>query len=534
MMLGKCCCVAAVPELLYRIMKLNRVIFVLTLFVLLMSGTASAQLSRLIDTLEYRNEITGTLTTKNYSPIWMANNKFGLSEVEGNSAVWRRQLSRSILNDENRNWRVGYGLDWSSVYGKNHRTVLQQGYLDVQYKKVGLSIGLKERTSEMLDRDLSSGGLVTGMNARPIPQVRFELPDFWAIPGTNEWLALKAHIAYGMYTDNGWQSDFTKGTNNLYSKNSLYHTKAGYLRVGNKYEFPITFTAGLEMNTQFAGTAYNVKKRADDQTGFKSGTVKMPHNFKAFWNAFVPGGSDATDAGYNNAEGNTVGAWHFSIDIHGIDWAGDEMWKARAYAEHMFEDHSQLFVQYGWKDWLLGAEFQYTEKALVNGVVYEFLTLKDQSGPIYHDATTAIPDQVSAIDNYYNHGVYGAWQHAGYGLGNALVLSPVYNPDGSITFKHNRIQAHHFGLKGHPIDELAYRLMFSYEKSWGTYFLPLTDPKEGWTMLVEATYMPKWLRNFSFTLAYGHNGGKLFKTSDGFQLGAVWQRKFHKKNQAKE
>lgn len=501
---------------------------------LLVSCVASGQLDRLVDTLELRNEFTGALTNGDFAPHWMVNNRYGLSADKGNSLVWRIGLKRNIDNDEERNWRVGYGAEFGSVFAKDSRWVLQQLYLDLQYKKVRLSIGQKERPSEMLNADLSSGGLVTGMNARPIPQVRLELPDFWSIPGTNEWLALKAHIGYGAYTDNAWQRDFTRGTKNMYSENSLYHTKAGYLRVGNKYEFPITLTAGLEMNTQFAGTAYRVKKRADDDTGFESGTVKMPHNLKAFWNAFLPGGSDATDAGYSNAEGNTVGAWHFSLDVHGIDWAGDEMWKARAYAEHMFEDHSQLFVQYGWKDWLLGVEFQYVENALVNEFVYEYLTLKDQSGPIYHDATKPIPDQVSALDNYYNHGIYGAWQHAGYGMGTGLLLSPLYNQDAQITFKHNRIQAHHMGLKGHPLDELAYRLMFSYEKSWGTYFQPLVDPQEGWTMFVEAQYKPRWFKNATFGLGYGHNGGKLFKNSNGFQMSFIWNRKFYKKSKAEE
>ena len=495
---------------------------------------AEAQLSRLADTLVCRSELTGSLVKGDFAPHWLANNRYGLSATEGNSAVWRLGVMRSIDNDAERKWRVGYGLELGSVFGHDNRVVAQQAYADVQYKYVRLSVGQKERPSDMINTDLTSGGLVTGMNARPIPQVRIEVPDFWSIPGTNEWLALKGHIGYGCYADNNWQRTFASGTKNIYSENSLYHTKAGYLRVGNMYDFPVTLTAGLEMNTQFAGTAYNVLKRADDDTGFKSGTVHMPANIKAFWNALIPGGEDATDAGYSNSQGNTVGAWHLSLDVHGIDWAGDEMWTARAYAQHMFEDHSQLFVQYGWKDWLLGVEFKYVEKAIVNGFTYEFITLKDQSGPIYHDATSTIPDQVSAIDNYYNHGVYGAWQHAGFGLGNGLLLSPIYNADHSISFKHNRIQAHHVGIKGQPLDELAYRALFSYEKSWGTYFKPLVDPQEGWTMFVEAQYKPQWARNLTFGLGYGHNGGKLFKTSNGAQVTVIWQRKFYKKSTAAE
>lgn len=501
----------------------------LTIICALATIVANAQLSRLTDTLLVASEASATVGTGDNTPYWLTNNRYGLSTPNKNSFLWRASISRDIHNDADRLWQTGYGLELATVLCKDSRAVVQQAFLDVQYKHVRLSVGQKERPSEMLNPLLSSGGLATGINARPIPQLRVEVPDFWVIPGTNDWLALKGHIAYGAYTDNDWQRDFTSNTKNIYSKNSLYHSKAGYLRVGNKYEFPLTLTAGLEMNTQFAGTAYNVKKRADDHTGFTSGTVHMPADIKAFWNALTISGSDATDAGYDNSSGNTVGAWHFSLDIHGIDWAGDEFWKVRFYAEHLFEDHSQLFVQYGWKDWLLGTEINLPQNRFVSDIVYEYLTLKQQSGPIYHDKTQIIPDQISALDNYYNHGVYGAWQHAGISLGNGLLISPIYNGDGLIGFKHNRIQAHHIGIKGQPMDELAYRLLFSYEKSWGTYFKPLTDPQHSWTVLIEGKYSPQWLRNCTLGLAYGHNSGRLMGNADGVQMSIRWNRAFFKK-----
>ena len=489
-----------------------------------------AQPGRLVDTLLFHNEMTGQLGSGDFAPYWMTNNRYGLSTEKKEAFIWRRSLKRDIRNDEDRNWKIGYGLEFSNVFEKKDtRWILQELYGDVQYKSVMLSVGQKERPSEMLNPELSSGGLVSGINARPIPQVRFELPDFWSIPGTNDWIALKGHLSYGMYTDNKWQKDFNAGEKYVYSKNSLYHSKAGYLRLGNAIKFPITITGGLEMNTQFAGTAYNVRGRADDPSGFQGGTVKMPANFKAFWNALVQGGSDATDGAYSNREGNTVGAWHLSVDIHGLDWDADEIWKARFYAEHMFEDQSQMFWQYGWKDFLLGTEINLPKNPIVSDIVYEYLYTKDQSGPIYHDHTAQIPDQVSALDNYYNHSIYGAWQHAGYGMGNGLLISPLYNNDGQLRFKHNRIIAHHAGIKGHPTEELSYRILFSYEKSWGTYNRPLINPQEGWTMFVETTYNPQWLRNCGFALAYGHNGGKLLGNSDGFQFSFIWDRKFHKK-----
>lgn len=61
---------------------------------------------------------------------------------------------------------------------------------------------------------------------------------------------------------------------------------------------------------------------------------------------------------------------------------------------------------------------------MVTTLVYEFLRTTDQSGAIYHDHTEAIPDQISARDNYYNHGLYTGWQHWGQAIGNPLFTSP--------------------------------------------------------------------------------------------------------------
>jgi hypothetical protein len=151
---------------------------------------------------------------------------------------------------------MGWALEVAPLLEKqNSRFVVQQAYFDVQYKKVRLSVGAKERPSELRNQALSGGALASGISARPIPQVRLELPDFWTIPGTRGWLALKARLGYGFYTDGQWQQGFVN-ENGIFSKHSLYHTKAGFLRVGNEEKFPVSVTGGLEMNTQFGGKHY--------------------------------------------------------------------------------------------------------------------------------------------------------------------------------------------------------------------------------------------------------------------------------------
>ena len=109
---------------------------------------------------------------------------------------------------------------------------------------------------ELKNSELSSGSQTLGINARPIPQVRIALPDYWTIPYTKNWLAVKGHIAYGMTTDDGWQKDFTK-QEMRYNEHTLYHSKAGYLKVGPG---KLTAELGLEMACQFGGKIYDEKK----------------------------------------------------------------------------------------------------------------------------------------------------------------------------------------------------------------------------------------------------------------------------------
>ncbi len=151
-------------------------------------------------------------------------------------------------------------------------------------------------------------------------------------------------------------------------------------------------------------------------------------------------------------------------------------------------------------------------------VVYEYLYTKDQSSPVYWDHTDKIPEQISGRDDYYNHYIYSGWQHWGMGIGNPLIISPIYNADGTIMFKNNRVISHHLGFMGNPINELEYRVLLSYTRSWGTYSYPLDDVMKNVNGLLEVTYSPKQLPGASGTLSFGMDGGGLLGRSNGVML----------------
>lgn len=485
----------------------------LAIFLLSQGLSLNAQFSRLGHDIQYQATLQGTAGSGDVAPFWFSNNRYGLGTTEPNSGLVRASIKRDVSADSLRHWRIGYGLDLVGAVNHDSHFVLQQIYGDFQFRAIRLSVGQKERPMEMKNPLLSSGGMTNSINARPIPQIRLELPDFWVIPRTKNWLALKAHIAYGMLTDNGWQRNFTAGTDHLRTANSFYHSKAGFVRIGNTEKFPLSLTAGLEMSAQFGGEAWNLRDRADDPNfATFDPHQKLPHGLKAFWHALIPGGNDVSDGNYANSEGNQLGSWHMRLDFQGKGWS------VGAYAEHFFEDHSQMFLQYPWKDMLYGVEEHLPKNPVLSGFVYEYLRTTDQSGPIYHDKTPNMPEGIYGVDKYYNHQIYGAWQHAGFSQGHALLLSPIYNTNGKIEFRNNRIRAHHIGLNGEPTPEIGYRILYSHEKSWGTYDIPRTDPAKGDFLLLEATYRPHQVEGLSIGAAYGQNFGKLLGKSGGAML----------------
>ena len=482
-----------------------------------------SQSDRLGEDIQYGFSLRGTSGGGDNAPFWFTNNRYGLGPVDNHTVLVRAYIKRDAEADSLRFWRIGYGADMAAGYGNQSEFCIQQMFLDVQWKMLRLSMGQKERASELKNEELSTGGMTLGINARPLPQVRLELPDFWVVPGTKGWFAIKAHIAYGIYTDNRWQRNWNAGTTHLYTQNSLYHSKALLMKIGNEKKFPLTLKWGLEMACQFGGKGYNLLGYDNKPLGE---VVSLSNNILK---AFVPSGGDVNDAEFSNASGNHLGSWHFRLD-----WTGKN-WSVGGYMDHFFEDHSQLGMQYGfWKDMLLGIEVNLPENRYLSSLVYEHIGTMNQSGPLYHDATPENPQQISANDAYYNNHVYGSWQHGGFVMGNPLIMSPMYNgylgKEGMLNNYFNRVNAHHVGIKGNPTPSLSWRALYTYEKNLGSYDRPVMDPLEGHFLLLEATYKPKKLRGLGFALAYGHNHGNLLGKANSAMLTVSfdgWIRKFN-------
>lgn len=453
----------------------------------------------------YAIEMGATSGWGTYAPLWLTANRQGLSSINTESGYLRAGISHS--KPLNKNFSFGAGLDLATGYNFSSSFIIQQAYADLSYRWLNLSIGSKERLPEFKNPKLSSGGMVESSNARPIPQIRLEVPDYVTIPGTHNWLHLKGHVAYGRFTDDKWQEDFTS-TGNKYAKDVLYHSKSLYAKIGNKERFPITFEGGMQMSAQFGGDQYIA--------GQKDPVIDMPTRFIDFMRVLVPmAGDDTTPEGEQvNIYGNHVGSWNFAVTAY-LD-----QWKLKAYYEHYFDDHSQMFFQYGrWKDGQIGLEVTFPKNRFINTFVYEGLGTKDQTGPMLYDAFWGeFEEQISAKDNYYNHYLYQGWQHWGMGIGNPLLPGPVYNKNGQITFVSNRVLAHHIGLSGSPSEALNYRILLSYSRHWGTYDTPFNEIKKQFNSLVEVTYTPQCWKGWSFTLSAAMDRGNMLGNNSGGML----------------
>lgn len=467
--------------------------------------------------LQYGVSAQGSFS-KGDTPLWLAANRYGLSSIDGSNGFLRLKLTRDARRDAGHRWRIGYGADVAVTENYTSRAVVHQLYADLEWRLARLTVGAKEQPMELKNQELSSGSQTFGINSRPVPQVRVGLPEYWNITGRGNWAAIKGYIAYGMQTDGRFQRDYVTASDARYVRKALYHAKAGYLRLGREDKFPLTFEGGLEMACQFGGTTYFMPS-AD---GTQLPPAKMPHDLRAFLDATFGLGSDPGEGQYANAAGNTVGSWLFRFNYKGKGWS------VSAYLDHFFEDHSQMFFEYGWRDGLYGVELNLPKNRFVSSVVYEYMKTTYQSGALYHDHTEAIPDQISGSDKYYQHYFYTGWEHWGMAMGNPLFVSPLYEHNGSLEFLRSRFKAHHIGLCGDPTDNLHYRVLYTHERNLGNY--DLLDPVVRTTdsFLAEAEYAPRRIGrlrtdgwNVRLALAFDH--GDLLGNNFGMQLTVAYR-----------
>ena len=487
------------------------------------------------------------------APYWFTANRQGVSSLEQHNGYLR--LAATYGNHFGKKRQFGFRVtaDITTAYNNARPIFVHQANAELSWKWLTLSVGSKERFAELKDdisqfngtsfsrnnvnhyfpnlfcrsiAGLSSGGLIYSGNSRPIPQIRLEVPEYTTIKGTNQWLHMKGHIAYGRFTDDRFQEEFAECNNiTRYGKKILYHSKAAFLKVGKPQSFPLEIEGGLEMYSQFGGDIY---------TNRSGNYLSMPASFYDYLKAFIPmsGSKDTPVDEQTNISGNQLGSWHAAITLHTrpVD--------VRIYGEHMFEDFSQLFfleyqsnkegvrrvIFYPWKDMLAGIRITNKSDILpfISALQYEYMSTYDQSGALYHDPSVNFNEQMDGVDNYYNHGIYPGWHHWGMGMGNPLVISPLYNNDGSLAFKSNRVKAHNIGINGNFGNRypFAYRIQYTYSVNWGTYLNALKEKAYSNSLLGELVFAPRD-SHWGGSIAIGYDNSNFIGNNFGTMISIV-------------
>lgn len=463
--------------------------------------------------LFYRIEGNATFSGGENTPFWMISNIHGLGDPELNNGYLRGQIYKPMKEEKSFDW--GGGIDLAGGWDLPYTFRIQQLYGEIHYRAFQVTLGSKDYYSEYNDPRLSSGDLLYSGNALAIPQLRIGTTGFAPFWGTKGWLSVKAYLSYGMFTDSNWEKHWvTPGYQ--WASDILFCSRGLWFRIGKKEVYPLTLDLGIEMETQFGGTIHQ-----------SDGDLKMPNGFIDWLKAFIPfaGNSSTPESEQTNVQGNMNGEYNVSIS-----WNPAKNWNLRVYYEHFFEDHSQMFLEYGfWKDGLVGVELTFPENPFVNKFLYEYVATKDQTGAVNHDYTPEIPEQVSGRDGYYSHYLYGPWQNWGMSMGTPFAISPLYNRSHRMMMYNSRFILNHFGVEGNPLENLRWRMLLSFSQNWGTYNLPLPYKMNNFSGLVEVegklNKLPGWFakvtlawdrgallgNNFGGMISIGYQGNITFR-----------------------
>ena len=463
-------------------------------------------------------ETAGMAGGGDHAPFWHTSNRQGLPSVNCNNGYTHIAALGSLNRPSG--FGMDYGVDLGAGAGLESNLFVHQLFLDLDYRWLGMSMGMKERWSDK-NPYLSSGALTWSGNSKPIPEVRAGIPEFVSIPLLGNWVSLKGHVGYGRLTDDKWRSEHS---GNVYMDGLLFHSKSAFVRFGNAERFPLEVSIGLEMNNVFGGTNHNLETNT---------VTRYPSDLAAYWTALFPF-HEVEQQG--NEDGDNLGSWHLNFDYTANDW------HIGAYYEHFYEDHSSMlgieykndmvgnkdFIFFGfrrnWFDGLFGIEVNAPEniKYFRNAVV-EFMNTRGHCGPICHSAACnsdgmQVVEEVDGRDGMYNHGINGSYSHHGYAIGSPVLISPVY--DGINRFPSNRVQMFHLGIDGGITDKMDYRLLTTTTTHWGQYGVPLKEVEQITSVMLELSYRMGGSDDWKFSLsgAMDFDSGDLLGNNKGIML----------------
>ena len=477
------------------------------------------------DSISYSTSFTGIVSSAGYQPLWLVSNRWGQLEDEPLSAFLRNDVFLPYENQD--------GLDISARLTANvnlpandkSQVSLQQGYLGVRWKLIEIWGGMRELTRASIDDELSPGSFIISPNARPVPRVEIRLTDYWRIPFTANWLAIKG------YYNHGWlEADRV-------IRNPLLHEKGAYVRIGPG---KVNFEAGLNHLVLWGGN------RNGDP---------VPSALADYWRVVTaqPGREGAPGGDVINVLGSQLG----NVDAR-INFAVGPV-KVTLYSQQFYEDRNSVRQLPFSQDQQAGFKlvFHEEQKPILGSMVFEYMNTVHQSGPGLPDniGTNNFGFEYGGRDDYYNNYAYqSGYTHRDRIVGNPLfgtetrmiaVLgeNAVFNNSDQSFIINNRISSWHLGASGWLHRKVSYRGLVTTTLNKGSYaganngrynWESRTNPdleyvfnpaRRSWNVLFEVTGQGVFLPQLNTKAALAADFGELGQAI-GFLLSVEWSGSF--------
>lgn len=494
----------------------------------LTSVMAAGQIDAKPDTLMWKAEALGTVSSGDFSPYHITALRHGRLSSSKTMLV-EGSVCKPMTTD--RNWDFGFGadiiagagsaVDYERYSASDHSWYLhpmrpstawvQQLYGEARWRSLFITVGLKEYTSPLVDEQLSSGDLVFSGNTRPMPQLRVGFNDFQTIPFTRGFLQIQAEVGIGKRMDDKWMREHYNYYNYYLSQGEWMNYKRLYFRTDPSR--PFSATIGAQVTAEFWGCVQNYSK------GESNYERKRPKSFGSLLRSIIPSG----DGQEGFVEGNHLG----SIDVKGT-YRMRSGHTIKAYLSWPWEDGSGLGKLNGF-DGLWGFEYRSPRRSWLNAAVVEYLNFTNHSGHIHinpddwGDGFAALfPGHVSGSDDYYNHVEYNSYAYYGLSIGSPAFMAPLYNRDGYNRFIGNVMRGFHMAFTGSLSSTVDYTAKCSYRKAWGSGYFHLVEPIDESSFMVGLHWQLPRVKGLALNIDMELDRGTMPGNTFGVTLGVKW------------
>jgi len=421
--------------------------------------------------------------------FWHRSNQLGIADGGGYVSISIFRHSSALFN---------YGIMGIGNFEKDNSYKMVVGYLEKDIHGLNMKLGRwsKNITSES---ELSTGSLIRGKNAIPIPQVTLRLSDFKKITFFNQDLWVKGGFSHG------W---FSKGE---YVQAPFLHEK--YLYIKKNISNHSSFTLGLVHQAMWGGETE------------KHG--KQPQSFSDYLRVVIP--RPASKSGFIgeqvNILGNHLGVWDVSYTINRKSKC------FKLYYQHPFEDKSGAYQHFFDElknkklpvnsfDGLFGIEVKNND-SMISSLLYEYINTMYQSGE-----EPSKPGEGYGWDSYYNHYIYiYGWTNKSRNIANPLFISGRLFENGDYIIN-NRIKAHHIGIELSLSKTVKNKYLFTLSQNFGTYWdnhiaksnnypYKFADGLRQFSGLIQLDFNPIW-KNLNGQISYAFDRGDLYSDSNSF------------------